>query len=63
MRKAAQDHLGAPYGICRHPDPRQPEAKRTMTTGAVLIKDFNGTPEPGVGEGYKAHLLAQNPYA
>ena len=33
------------------------------TTGAVLIKDFNGTPEPGVGEGYKAHLLAQNPYA
>jgi isopenicillin-N N-acyltransferase-like protein len=37
MRVAASDHLGAPYGICRHPDPRQPSAKRTMTTGAVLI--------------------------
>jgi len=33
------------------------------TTGAVLIKDYNGTPEPGVGDGYKAHLLTQTPYA
>jgi hypothetical protein len=32
------------------------------TGGAVLIKDWAGTPEPGVGEGYKAHLLTQNPY-
>jgi endoglucanase len=32
------------------------------TSGAVLIKDWTGTPEPGVGEGYKAHLLTQNPY-
>lgn len=32
------------------------------STGAVLIKDWNGTPEPGVGEGFKAHLLSQNPY-
>jgi hypothetical protein len=31
------------------------------STGAVLIKDYNGTPEPGVGEGYKARLLTQNP--
>ena len=37
MRAAATDHLGAPYAICRHPDPDQPEAKRTMTVGAVLI--------------------------
>jgi isopenicillin-N N-acyltransferase-like protein len=37
MRKAAADHRGAPYAICRHPDPEQPPAKRTMTTGAVLI--------------------------
>jgi hypothetical protein len=38
MRAAARDHRGAPYAICRHPDPRrQPDAKRTMTTGAVLI--------------------------
>jgi isopenicillin-N N-acyltransferase-like protein len=37
MRAAASDHLGAPYGICRHPDPEQPGAKRTMTVGAVLI--------------------------
>ena len=29
--------LGAPFGICRHPDPRQPAATRTMTVGAVLI--------------------------
>ncbi|WP_426505495.1 cellulase family glycosylhydrolase [Dactylosporangium sp. McL0621] len=32
------------------------------STGAVLIKDYNGTPEPGIGEGLKAHLLTQNPY-
>lgn len=37
MRTAATDHAGAPYAICRHPDPAQPEAKRTMTVGAVLI--------------------------
>jgi isopenicillin-N N-acyltransferase-like protein len=37
MRAAAQDHFGAPYGICRHPDPDQPSARRTMTVGAVLI--------------------------
>ncbi|WP_307837795.1 cellulase family glycosylhydrolase [Paractinoplanes rishiriensis] len=33
------------------------------STGAVLIKDYSGTPEPGIGEGYKAHLLTQDPYA
>ncbi|WP_328346768.1 cellulase family glycosylhydrolase [Micromonospora sp. NBC_00421] len=32
------------------------------TSGAVLIKDWAGTPEPGIGEGFKAHLLTQNPY-
>jgi hypothetical protein len=32
------------------------------STGGVLIKDWNGTPEPGIGEGLKAHLLSQNPY-
>jgi endoglucanase len=32
------------------------------STGAVLIKDWNGTPEAGVGEGLKAHLLGQSPY-
>jgi isopenicillin-N N-acyltransferase-like protein len=37
MRAAASDHYGAPYAICRHPDPSQPAAKRSMTTGAVLI--------------------------
>jgi len=37
MRAAACDHFGAPYAICRHPDPGQPEARRTMTVGAVLI--------------------------
>ncbi len=37
MRAAAADHFGAPYAICRHPDPSQPSARRTMTVGAVLI--------------------------
>jgi isopenicillin-N N-acyltransferase-like protein len=37
MRAAAADHSGAPYGICRHPDPSQPSERRTMTAGAVLI--------------------------
>lgn len=40
MVAAAQDHFGAPNAICRHPDPGLPAAKRTMTTGAVLI-DLN----------------------
>jgi isopenicillin-N N-acyltransferase-like protein len=37
MRAAARDHRGTPYGICRHPDPQQLDARRTMTVGAVLI--------------------------
>jgi isopenicillin-N N-acyltransferase-like protein len=37
MRAAATDHAGAPYAICRHPDPQQAPARRTMTVGAVLI--------------------------
>ena len=37
MCAAARDHFGAPYAICRHPDPGQPSARRTMTVGAVLI--------------------------
>jgi endoglucanase len=32
------------------------------TSGAVLIKDWSGTPEPGLGEGYRSHLLDQSPY-
>jgi isopenicillin-N N-acyltransferase-like protein len=37
MRAAAADHYGAPYAVCRHPDPGQPPVLRTMTVGAVLI--------------------------
>jgi isopenicillin-N N-acyltransferase-like protein len=37
MKKAMSDHFSEPGSLCRHPDPRQPAAKRTMTTGAVLI--------------------------
>jgi isopenicillin-N N-acyltransferase-like protein len=37
MKQATQDHFGLPNAICRHPDESQPAAKRTMTTGAVLI--------------------------
>jgi isopenicillin-N N-acyltransferase-like protein len=37
MTKAMSDHFGHPNALCRHPDPRQPAARRTMTTGAVLI--------------------------
>ena len=37
MKAAASDHFGAPNAICRHPNESTPPAKRTMTTGAVLI--------------------------
>lgn len=37
FREAVTDHFAAPNSICRHPDERQPEATRTMTTGAALI--------------------------
>ncbi len=40
MKAVTSDHFGAPNSICRHPDERHPPAKRTMTTGAVLI-DLN----------------------
>jgi isopenicillin-N N-acyltransferase-like protein len=40
MKAAASDHFGAPNSICRHPDEATVPAKRTMTTGAVLI-DLN----------------------
>ena len=32
------------------------------SSGAVLIKDWSGTPEPGIGVGFKAHLLSEDPY-
>jgi isopenicillin-N N-acyltransferase-like protein len=38
FKEAMSDHFGAPNALCRHPDPRLPEAKRTMTTGAVIIE-------------------------
>ena len=37
FREAMSDHFSAPNAICRHPDERLPEAKRTMTTAAVVI--------------------------
>ena len=37
FQRALTDHFGAPNAICRHPDPGQPEAKRTMTNAAFII--------------------------
>jgi isopenicillin-N N-acyltransferase-like protein len=37
---ALADHFGRPNAICRHPDERLPEAKRTMTNAAFVI-DLN----------------------
>lgn len=37
MKHAMSDHFGAPNAICRHPDERQPAAKRSITAGAVMI--------------------------
>jgi hypothetical protein len=37
-----------PWGVC-------------PGSGNVLINDWNGTPTSTYGEGYKAHLLTQNP--
>ena len=37
MINAMSDHFSFPHALCRHPDPKQPSAKQTMTTGAVLI--------------------------
>lgn len=31
------DHLSHPNAVCRHPDPRQPAAKRTMTLASVVL--------------------------
>lgn len=40
IREALADHFGHPNAICRHPDDRQPEAKRTMTNAAFVF-DLN----------------------
>jgi isopenicillin-N N-acyltransferase-like protein len=40
MQAALADHFGYPNAICRHPDERLPEAKRTMTNAAFVI-DLN----------------------
>lgn len=37
MIRGMSDHFGHPNALCRHPDPRQPAARRTMSAGAVLI--------------------------
>jgi isopenicillin-N N-acyltransferase-like protein len=37
FRTAFGDHFSAPNAVCRHPDERQPEAKRTMTLASVLL--------------------------
>ena len=37
FQDALTDHFGAPNAICRHPDPSQPEAKRTMTNASFII--------------------------
>ena len=34
---ALGDHFAVPNAICRHPDPRQPEPRRTMTNAALVI--------------------------
>ena len=40
IHQALADHFGYPNAICRHPDDRLPEAKRTMTNAAFVI-DLN----------------------
>mgnify|MGYP002822612026 CR=1 FL=1 len=40
IKNALADHFGYPNAICRHPDERQPEAKRTMTNAAFIF-DLN----------------------
>lgn len=40
IAEALKDHFGYPHALCRHPDERQPEARRTMTNSAVII-DLN----------------------
>src|SRR3546814_6078810 len=37
IRAALADHFAWPNAICRHPDARQPAAKRTMTNAAFVI--------------------------
>ena len=40
IKNALADHFGYPNAICRHPDERQPAAKRTMTNAAFIF-DLN----------------------
>jgi isopenicillin-N N-acyltransferase-like protein len=37
FRAAFADHFSHPTALCRHPDERQPAAKRTMTCASVLL--------------------------
>ena len=37
FQSALSDHFGRPNSICRHPDDKQTEAKRTMTNASFII--------------------------
>jgi isopenicillin-N N-acyltransferase-like protein len=37
IRALLGDHAGHPWSICRHPDPAEPEARRTMTVASVIL--------------------------
>ncbi|MDH5750665.1 MAG: C45 family peptidase [Rhodospirillales bacterium] len=43
IRDALSDHFGLPNSICRHPDARLPEDKRSMTNNAVVLDLNNRT--------------------
>jgi isopenicillin-N N-acyltransferase-like protein len=37
IRAALSDRTSFPHGLCRHPDPRQPLVKQTMTLASVVL--------------------------
>jgi isopenicillin-N N-acyltransferase-like protein len=62
IRDLLSDHAGHPWSICRHPDPAEPELRRTITVTSVILdldrRVLHASDGPPCESDYTAYLLA-----
>jgi isopenicillin-N N-acyltransferase-like protein len=64
VEHALTDHFGHPHGICRHPDPSEPELLRSMTIASSLVDLTSGEYRVSTGNPCEGgfHTLPWNVY-
>jgi isopenicillin-N N-acyltransferase-like protein len=64
VEHALADHFGHPHGICRHPDPAEPEPLRSMTIASSLVDLTSGDYRVSIGNPCDGgfHTLPWNVY-